>query len=245
GTVWVTDFGLSKEEGAPALTAPGTIVGTRRYMAPERFQNLSDARSDVYSLGITLYELLTLRPAFAEEDPHRLIHRVLHEDPPRPRQLDPGIPRDLETIILKAMAKEPDDRYRTAAALAEDLQRWLANEPIRARPSRAWERAWKWSKRRPAAAGLLAVLGLTVTAGVPGLTALWLNAEANYEKSNWNGYVSSVRLAPRLWDEAQVQAMQKLLEALRPKGRDKDLRGFEWHYLWRLCHSGPRTFSGH
>src|SRR5262245_18300791 len=107
GTVWVTDFGLAKAEGTDGLTHTGDIVGTLRYMAPERFRGEADPRSDVYSLGLTLYELLTLEPAFAADQRARLIDKILHDETPKLRQLDPQIPRDLETIVLKAMAKDP------------------------------------------------------------------------------------------------------------------------------------------
>ena len=115
GTVWVTDFGLAKAstEGA-ALTNTGDIVGTLRYMAPERFQGYSDARGDVYSLGLTLYELLVQWPAFDETDRNKLIHQVTHEEPPRPRKLNAAVPRDLETVVLKAIEREPGRRYQTA-----------------------------------------------------------------------------------------------------------------------------------
>jgi serine/threonine protein kinase/WD40 repeat protein/tetratricopeptide (TPR) repeat protein len=157
GTVWITDFGLAKAEGTDELTRTGDIVGTLRYMAPERFQGSSDPRSDVYSLGTTLYELLTLQPPFADSSRAWLVGRIAHEEPPRPRQVDRSIPRDLETIVLKAIAKEPGRRYQTAAELAEDLGRFLAGEPVRARRIGLWERAVKWIKRRPAVAALLAV----------------------------------------------------------------------------------------
>src|SRR4029077_2884858 len=133
GTVWVTDFGLAKATDSDDLTRTGDIVGTVRYMAPERFQGKADQGNDIYGLGITLYEMLTLRPAFEDSDRARLIDRVAHEEPPRPRKLDPHIPRDLETIVLKAIAKEPDRRYASADAMAEDLRRFLADRPIRAR----------------------------------------------------------------------------------------------------------------
>ena len=110
------------------------IVGTVRYMAPERFDGRSEPRSDVYALGVTLYELLTLRPLFAESRPPKLIERILHDEPVPPRQLDRRIPRDLETIVQKAMAKEPEARYASAAAMAEDLRRFLGDEPVLARP---------------------------------------------------------------------------------------------------------------
>ena len=106
-------------------------------MAPERFRGEGDARADVYALGLTLYELLTLRPAFDSPDRLRLIEQIKTEEPPRPRSLDPRIPRDLETIVLKAIEKDPSGRYPTADALAEDLRRFLADEPIQARPDGA------------------------------------------------------------------------------------------------------------
>src|SRR5207245_11449652 len=139
GAVWVTDFGLAKAEGMDDLTHTGDIVGTLRYLAPERLQGQSDPRGDVYSLGLTLYELLTLRPAFQDSDRARLIAQTENQTPPRPRQIDARIPRDLETVVLRAMAREPGDRYATAEALAEDLRRFLADRPIRARRSTVLE----------------------------------------------------------------------------------------------------------
>src|SRR5262249_40914001 len=109
GRMWITDFGLAKTDGA-ALTQTGDVVGTVRYMAPERFRGWSDPRSDVYSLGLTLYEMLLLNPAFRAADRPRLIHQVLHTEPLRPRRVDRNVPRDLETIVLKAIEKEPGQR---------------------------------------------------------------------------------------------------------------------------------------
>src|SRR5262249_30685333 len=153
GTVWITDFGLAKAEGSDDLTSTGDIVGTIRFMAPERFQGKADPRSDVYSAGITLYEMLTLRPACADSTGAGLMERVTHEAPPRLRKLDPHIPRDLETIVSKAIAKDPADRYPSAQALAEDLRRFLADRPIWARRSSAAEWAWRWCRRNPVIAG--------------------------------------------------------------------------------------------
>jgi WD40 repeat protein/serine/threonine protein kinase len=165
GTVWVTDFGLAKADDGDGLTQTGDIVGTLRYMAPERFGGKSDPRSDLYGLGVTLYELLTLRPAFAEADHHKLLQRVLHEEPPRLRKLNPEVPRDLETIVLKAIAKEPRQRYASAAEMAEDLRRFLADRPVKARRASVLERLWRWVRRNPAVAtacGLAAVALLTL-----------------------------------------------------------------------------------
>ncbi len=131
GVVWITDFGLAKAE-EDGLTVTGDILGTLRYMAPERFSGAGDARSDVYSLGLTLYELLALRPAFEMSDRLRLIEEIKSTDPRRLRLIDGRIPRDLETIVRKAIDKGPARRYSSAEAMAEDLRRFLDNEPIRA-----------------------------------------------------------------------------------------------------------------
>jgi serine/threonine protein kinase/WD40 repeat protein len=160
GRVWITDFGLAKAEDWEELTSPGDVVGTVRYMAPERFRDQADARSDVYGLGITLYEMLTLRAAFADSNRARLVERVAHEEPPRPRKIDRHIPRDLETIVLKATAKDPAMRYPSALALAEDLRRFLADRPVLARRTPLRERAWRWCRRNPVVAGLIAAVVL-------------------------------------------------------------------------------------
>jgi serine/threonine protein kinase len=171
GAVWVTDFGLARAEGSDELTRSGDVVGTLRYLAPERFDGRSDPRSDVYSLGATLYELLTLRPAFDEPERAHLIERVTHGEPPRPRQVEGRIPRDLETIVLKALAREPAERYPSAEALAEDLRRFLHDRPIRARRAGPAERAWRWCRRNPVVAGLLATAVL-LAAGLAVLALL-------------------------------------------------------------------------
>src|SRR5262249_20816519 len=133
GNVWVADFGLAKTADADDLTHTGDILGTIRYMAPERFAGRCDARSDVYSLGLTLYELVALKPAYEASDRHALIERVLHDEPERLKRRAPGVPRDLETIIAKASARDPAVRYATASAMAEDLRRFVEDRPIRAR----------------------------------------------------------------------------------------------------------------
>ncbi|MBI4586556.1 MAG: serine/threonine protein kinase [Planctomycetes bacterium] len=130
GHVWVTDFGLAKVENLDDLTRCGEILGTLRYLPPERLEGRSDARSDIYSLGATLYELLVLQPVFREPDRGRLFHRIAEEEPPSPRQVELGIPRDLETIVLRSLAKAPEDRYQTAAELAVDLIKFLEGAPL-------------------------------------------------------------------------------------------------------------------
>ncbi|HTU21669.1 MAG TPA: protein kinase [Gemmataceae bacterium] len=176
GVVWITDFGLAKTQDH-SLTTTGDIVGTLRYMAPERFQGEGDERADVYGLGLTLYELLVLRPAFVERDRLQLIDRIKNQEPPRPRALDRRIPRDLETIILKAIDKEAKRRYASAEALAEDLRRFLADEPIRARRTSELERLRLWGRRNPAVASLLGVVFLLLVCLTIGslAAAFWLN----------------------------------------------------------------------
>ncbi len=159
GVVWIADFGLAKADD-DGLTATGDILGTIRYMAPERFRGEGDARADVYALGLTLYELLTLRPGFESSDRLQMIERIKAEEPVRPRLLDNRIPRDLETIVLKAIDKDPDRRYPTADAMAEDLRRYLDDEPVLARRTTAIERYARWARHNPG----VAVLGGVLTA---------------------------------------------------------------------------------
>ncbi len=173
GNVWVTDFGLAKLVGGDDLSHSHDLVGTMRFMAPERFRGLTDARGDVYSLGATLYELLTLKPAFDARDQARLMDRITHEPPTALRQHDRRIPRDLETLVQKALAKDPKDRFASAGELGDELRRYLESRPIRSRPISAWERLWRWCRRNPglaaanvAAAALvtLLLLGTSVAA---------------------------------------------------------------------------------
>jgi serine/threonine protein kinase len=154
GEVWVVDFGLAKLANYRGLTATGHIVGTLQYMAPEAFKGEADARGDVYGLGATLYELLTLEPPYDGDSPARILKQIADTSPIPPHRLNPSIPRDLETIVLKAMAKEPSRRYATARELADDLEAFLQDEPIRARRESLPERAWRWARHHPAVAAL-------------------------------------------------------------------------------------------
>jgi WD40 repeat protein/serine/threonine protein kinase/tetratricopeptide (TPR) repeat protein len=178
GNVWVADFGLAKTGEADDLTHTGDILGTIRYMAPERFAGHCDARSDVYSLGLTLYELVALRPAFEASDRHSLIDRVLHEEPERLKKLAPNVPRDLETIVAKATARDPAGRYATAVALAEDLRRYVEDRPIRARRISPMERAWRWCRRNKVLAGSISLAALTLV-GVAVLAVLYAGQQAH------------------------------------------------------------------
>jgi WD40 repeat protein/Tfp pilus assembly protein PilF len=185
GVAKITDFGLAKRlEEATAETASGALLGTPSYMAPEQAAGHGKAVGpavDVYALGVILYELLTGRPPFQGDSVLEVLRQVQEEEPLPPARLRPGLPRDLETICLKCLQKEPGQRYATAVALAEDLRRFRAGEPIAARPVGTLERAWRWSRRNPRWAAMLATMaGLLVVIAV-GATALslWaLQAEA-------------------------------------------------------------------
>jgi eukaryotic-like serine/threonine-protein kinase len=168
-TVWVTDFGLAKLMNVDGLTASGDILGTLQYLPPECLHGEADVRSDVYGLGATLYELLTLEPPHQADSPAKLIKQVADADPPHPREINPNIPRDLETIVLKAMSREPSARYPTARELAEDLEAFLDDRPIRARRISVLSWAWRWCRRHKAVASLalstLVALTLAAVAG--------------------------------------------------------------------------------
>lgn len=162
GFVWVADFGLAKTTRSEDLTRSGQVGGTLRYMAPEQFDGVADSRSETYSLGLTLYEALTLKPAFHDSDQSRLIRKIMAGEAVRPRVLNPAIPRDLETVVLKAAARDPAHRYASAGDLAEDLRRYLAGNPILARKVTVLERLWRWGRRNPAVAGLSAATAVLV-----------------------------------------------------------------------------------
>ena len=217
GVVWVTDFGLAKtdEEG---LTHTGDILGTLRYMAPERFQGKSDARSDVYALGLTLYELLVLRPAFVAADRLQIVELVKEQEPPAPRSLDARVPRDLETIVQTAIAKDPRRRYQTAEKMGDDLRRFLNGEPILARRVRLPERVWLWARRNPGWAAMLTAVAslLLAIAVVSSLLTVRLNialSKAEDEKRRAND--KEHKANENLWEALLAQAESRRLSQRR------------------------------
>ena len=181
GTVWVTDFGLAQVAADVTVTQTGDVLGTLRYMSPEQAAGqrvLVDHRTDVYSLGATLYELLTLEPIFSGQDRRALLHQILEEEPRPPRQLDRSIPVELETIVLKAVAKVPEERYATAAEMAADLRRFLDEQPILARRPSLVERARKWMRRHPSVVGAAVVFLVFVIVVLGATTALVASEKA-------------------------------------------------------------------
>jgi eukaryotic-like serine/threonine-protein kinase len=225
GHLWVTDFGLAHVQGDPRLTVTGDLVGTLRYMSPEQAlpgRGVVDHRTDVYALGVTLYELLTLTPAVGGRDRREVLHRLATQDPCPPRRLNPAIPADLQTIVLKAAAKEPGERFATAQELADDLRRFLADQPIRARKPSLANRAAKWARRhRPVvAAAAVAVVAAVVALAVSAVLISRERADAVRQRdaARWAVDDMYTDVAEQwLEQEPHMEELQKkfLLKALR------------------------------
>ncbi|MBW3543083.1 MAG: protein kinase [Planctomycetes bacterium] len=265
GRPHVTDFGLARAmDTTSELTGTGDTVGSPPYMAPEQAagrQHSPTIATDVYGLGGILYSLLTGEPPFRGETPLATLRLVVQFDPPPPRSRNPRVDRDLEIICLKALSKEPERRYASAADLADDLRRYLRGETIRARVVPRRERAWRWMRRNPGWAAFATSILLAVTAGMSGLLLYSRNlADVNERLSNSLAdaqrarnaaldarneatakereaeelaYAATIRLAAKARDECDPRQMIELLNRVRPQPGKRDLRGSEWHYLWQ------------
>jgi WD40 repeat protein len=260
----ITDFGLAKEMGTEGQTQSGAVLGTPSYMAPEQAAGKVHAvgvHTDVYALGAILYECLTGRPPFRAAGPAETMRLVLEQEPVSPRSLQPGVPRDLDTICLRCLQKEPEKRYDSALALAEDVKRFLDGEPIRARPISSAARAARWLRKRPLVAGLLALVLLVTGIGIGGF--IWAFGEALAESNRAVGEAANARkaekdatiekgraergfinsritLADAAWRDGNVLiAHARLDEVPAP------VRSWDWHYLKRTCNGGLFTLHGH
>ncbi len=241
----ITDFGLAKvfQDNDAQQTASGAILGTPSYMAPEQAAGKPGAvgpAADMYALGALLYELLTQRPPFRGDSVLDTLQQVRSEEPVPPRRLRPRVPRDLETICLKCLEKDPGKRYASARALADDLRRFLAGEPVRARPVGALERGAKWARRRPAVAALLAVVVAVTAAGFALVAWQWRTATAALAEAQSRLYFNRIALAERALAVNNVARAEELLDECPP-----ELRQWEWHYLKRRCHADPTALAGH
>jgi tetratricopeptide (TPR) repeat protein/tRNA A-37 threonylcarbamoyl transferase component Bud32 len=189
GTPKITDFGLAKRvEVGDGLTVTGAIMGTPSYMAPEQALGKTKSKevgppADIYALGAILYEMLTGRPPFRAESTLDTLQQVLNQEPVPPTRLQPRVSRDLETICLKCLRKEPGQRYASALALSEDLQRFAAGKPILARPIGRLRRLARWARRAPLAAALLGAFLMALASGLTAAGVLWWRAEANLSEA--------------------------------------------------------------
>jgi WD40 repeat protein len=252
----VTDFGLARRlEGESELTMTGQVIGSPNYMPPEQAagrRGKLSRRSDIYSLGAMLYHLLTGRPPFVGEALADTLEQVLNVEPVSPRLLNPSVPGDLETVCLKCLEKEPDKRYATAQEVADELSRFLFNEPIRARPITRVERLWRWCRRKPALASTLTAAHLLLLAmfiGGPVMTyrinQALKRAEAGELAARHNQYASDMFRAHDALQQGDLFSVWQLLDRNRPTATSSpstrnfqsssDLRGWEWRYLWQQC----------
>ena len=269
GNLWISDFGLARIRSDSDLTASGDMIGTLRYMSPEQVlgrRGLVDHRSDIYSLGATLYELLTLVPAHDGEDRAAILRKISLEEPIVPRKRDPKIPRDLEKIVLKALAKDPLERYVTAGELAEDLGRFLDDRPVLARRPSLSNRAAKWALRhRPAVvwavllfASLL--IGLTAAGWWSNATLREYNRRLNAEidradrhareaeeqasKDRRNAAAAQLGRASQALNHGQLERAQEVLRDLAQGERGESLFPFAWRYLWRRARTEVEFLVG-
>jgi WD40 repeat protein/serine/threonine protein kinase len=246
GQLWVADFGLAQIQGNPHLTMTGDILGTLRYMSPEQALGkrvVIDGRTDIYALGVTLYELLTLRPALDGRDRQEILRKIAQEEPAPPGKLNPAIPRDLETIVLKAITKEPAERYATARELADDLRRFLEDKPIRARRVGPGQRAVLWARRRPAEAALVAVGSLALVALIVTGMSLWYGGQLRRERdlAQKFQYFQHIALANTAWRDGSLGRLEMLLDDCPAADRGH----WEWRYLKRQCHAELLKLQGH
>ncbi len=248
GEPYVTDFGLAKQiNKALGLTQPGAILGTPCYMPPEQAmakEPLTTA-ADVYSLGAILYEILTGKPPFRAATQLDILLQVIEKEPVRPRQLNRRIDRDLETICLKCLNKQPGKRYASAEALADDLERWLDSKPIRARRISIVGRTIKWTHRRPALASLVLLLALTPLFVWGGVS--WQRIAAEQHRL---AQEEARKQQVRQYYEGILQAQAALEENDKEKARNlldtqcvPDLRCWEWYCLKKLCDEEPRDLT--
>lgn len=264
--LWVTDFGLAQIAAAEGPTMTGDILGTLRYMSPEQAEGergLVDQRSDIYSLGATLYELLSGEPVFGSADRPELLRKILHDDPVPLRKLRAEIPSELATIVQKCLEREPQGRYATASQLADDLRRYLNDQPIRAKPPSQWDRIRKWSRRNSAAVRMGLVFGGLLLFGlvVAGFqierarqeTRLQQQARESEERIHQsaqqtlavNRYVTLINRADRSFHAGDYEAARAILIDCVPEAGEDDFRGFEWNYLWHALREREPPVAKH
>jgi eukaryotic-like serine/threonine-protein kinase len=277
GARLVTDFGLAKRltDVDRSFTETGQVLGTPRYMAPEQAAGRKDltVAADVYSLGVILYERLAGQTPFTGENALTLLRQARESQPPRPSTIQAGLDRDLETVVLKCLEKEPSRRYPSAEPLADDLGRWLRGEPIQARPVGQLERAWRWCERNPTLAGLTATLAASLLVGT--ILTAWFGLRATMNARRADRLAGTARLEATRAEEAALKARdgqewsarlrydaeiyaavmnceagriylarEQLAELIPKTEEESDFRGFEWYYLNALFNRELRVLKG-
>jgi eukaryotic-like serine/threonine-protein kinase len=252
----ITDFGLVKRlaDAEQGVTPSQAVIGTPSYMAPEQASGQTRTlgpAADQYALGAILYELLTGRPPFVGVTSLETLIHVMADDPLPPRRLQPGVPRDLETVCLQCLRKHPGERYASTLALAEDLHRFLDGAPVHARPIGLWERGWKWARRSPWVAGLSAMLVLVVVLAFVLVTWMWRDAVSAGEaeekahaataealrESQANLYFDRIGRSDLEWLANNPVRAEAILDRC-----PVELRRIEWDLLKRRCHDDVLTF---
>jgi serine/threonine protein kinase/WD40 repeat protein len=236
GQPYVTDFGLAKRANDTSSSSDGRMIGTVRYMSPEQaVGNIgeTDGRSDIYALGVTFFEMLTGETPF-RGNAQALLHQKAFDDPPSPRLLDPSIPKDLETICLKCLERDPAKRFATAAKLADELERFAANEPILSRPISRMERTWRWCQKRPAISGLVAGLFISLVTGLLGVSYFWRSSLINETAAQESLYRSWLNMAGIHLRRGDSQGVRETLSRVEKDPALAKLIGFEWNFYHTL-----------
>ena len=245
GTLHVADFGLARVQSNADMTMSGDLLGTLRYMSPEQLagDQLVDQRTDIYSLGLTLYELIARRPAFSQSARNELIKAISDVDPTSLLKVDRRIPLDLSTVVHKAIAKAPEDRYQHAGELADDLRRFLEHRPVFAKRTTLTGRLKRSVKRNPVVATLMALVFtlLTMISITSTLSARRQSIENRMQRSRL--YARDMQLAQIDLNNRQTTHAENLLIKWTPEPGEEDHRGWEWYHLWARCRQSHAAWT--